>query len=220
MYEVKLEGDNKAVRTLLIKLANVTKSLDSIPKNGDNKDYKYVMESDVVMVIRTKLTENNLVMIPSVVESSNREVEIDGRKSSIIKVVMSFTFYDTETGASITTYSQGEGEDVLDKGIYKAITGSQKYALLKTFLIPTYDDPEAVAHVPVDINATGRTQETYKGNKQDKTISKKQANEIFYMVKGKQAELLSILSKYGYKTTYQIKESDAESIKADIKKIS
>lgn len=36
----------------------------------------------------------------------------------------------------------GEGMDTGDKAIYKAITGAQKYVLMKTFLIPTGDDPE------------------------------------------------------------------------------
>jgi hypothetical protein len=30
----------------------------------------------------------------------------------------------------------------VDKGVYKALTGSEKYFLMKAFLIPTGDDPE------------------------------------------------------------------------------
>jgi hypothetical protein len=36
----------------------------------------------------------------------------------------------------------GEGQDAGDKAVYKAMTGALKYCLLKTFLIPTGDDPE------------------------------------------------------------------------------
>ena len=37
----------------------------------------------------------------------------------------------------------GAGDDGADKGLYKAYTGAVKYFLMKTFLIPTGDDPEA-----------------------------------------------------------------------------
>ena len=40
-------------------------------------------------------------------------------------------------------YKYQAKEDAGDKGIYKAIAGAQKYALMKVFMIPTGDDPEA-----------------------------------------------------------------------------
>ena len=52
-------------------------------------------------------------------------------------------FLDGETGASIKKPWRGYGTDKEDKGGYKAMTGGEKYFLLKTFLIPTGDDPEA-----------------------------------------------------------------------------
>jgi hypothetical protein len=56
---------------------------------------------------------------------------------------MEFKFIDGETGEELVFHSEGEGQDAGDKGIYKAITGAQKYALMKAFMIPTGDDPEA-----------------------------------------------------------------------------
>ena len=37
----------------------------------------------------------------------------------------------------------GSGDDPADKGLYSAYTGAVKYFLMKAFLIPTGDDPEA-----------------------------------------------------------------------------
>jgi hypothetical protein len=58
-------------------------------------------------------------------------------------VKMTFTWYDTETGESLVVEWAGSGSDKGDKGLYKAMTGAEKYVLLKTFLVPTGDDPEA-----------------------------------------------------------------------------
>jgi hypothetical protein len=50
---------------------------------------------------------------------------------------------DAETGESITTAMEGEGQDPGDKAIYKAVSGTQKYVLLKFFMLASGDDPEA-----------------------------------------------------------------------------
>jgi len=55
---------------------------------------------------------------------------------------MQVTFVDTESGESFSCIFYGDGSDSNDKAIYKAITGAQKYALMKTFLVATGDDPE------------------------------------------------------------------------------
>ena len=51
-------------------------------------------------------------------------------------------FIDGDTGESYIAEGVGQGADSGDKGVYKAITGMMKYILLKTFLVPTGDDPE------------------------------------------------------------------------------
>lgn len=52
------------------------------------------------------------------------------------------TFIDAESGEQLSVVYVGDGSDAEDKGVYKAITGAQKYALMKTFLAVTDDDPE------------------------------------------------------------------------------
>ncbi len=58
-------------------------------------------------------------------------------------VTLSFTFCDGDTGATMQTIFKGEGIDVLDKGLPKALTAATKYFLQTTFLISTGDDPES-----------------------------------------------------------------------------
>lgn len=130
---------------LVSKLADVMKEVKYIEKKGFNKfhKYKYATEADVADKIREVLAEKNVLMVPNMKSHNTREhTTANGKTEYIVTVEMEFTFYDGETGEKISYTIFGEGQDAGDKGTYKAITGAQKYALLKVFLIPTGDDPE------------------------------------------------------------------------------
>lgn len=133
-------------KSLVKKLSEVMKQVKYIEKKGYNKfhGYKYATESDVAEKVREVLAEQNVMMIPNLVHHSMREhINAKGKTEYIVAVDMEFKFYDGDSGEEITFRMSGEGQDAGDKGIYKAITGAQKYALMKVFMIPTGDDPEA-----------------------------------------------------------------------------
>jgi hypothetical protein len=133
-------------KKLVQKLAEVMKEVKYIQKRGYNAfhKYKYATEADVAEKVREALAERSIVMIPSLTSHSTREhITSKGNREYITTVVMEFRFIDGETGETITFSMIGEGQDAGDKGPYKAMTGAQKYALMKTFMIPTGDDPEA-----------------------------------------------------------------------------
>lgn len=129
-----VEGSNKA--KLFQKVAKVMAKVERVPKKGYNSfhKYEYVMESDLVDHVRKFMVEEGLVLFPSL-----KEYEIKG---DIAVCQFEFTLCDTETGESITTIQPAEGQDKGDKKFYKAQTGALKYFLMKTFLIPSGDDPE------------------------------------------------------------------------------
>lgn len=121
------------------------KEVKYIQKRGKNAfhNYNYATEADVAEKVREILAEQNVMLFPSLVGQSIREVTTrKGHIEYIANVEMEFTFVDGDTGETFTIKMAGEGQDAGDKGIYKAITGAQKYALMKTFMIPTGDDPE------------------------------------------------------------------------------
>lgn len=126
------------------KLLNIMEAVKYIQKRGVNRHfgYTYATEADVAEAVREEMIKQKVVAIPSVMEDSIREIQ--GRKGTLFvaRAKIKFTFIDIETGKSIDFIMVGEGQDVGDKAIYKAITGCQKYALMKLFLIPTGDDPE------------------------------------------------------------------------------
>jgi len=129
---------------LMKKLVNIMKEVKHVPKRGYNEfhKYNYVTEADVVERVREELVKNNVLLIPSVEDYSVREIETRTGKAQIATVKISFSFIDADTGEGSFITMIGEGMDTGDKAIYKAITGAQKYVLMKTFLIPTGDDPE------------------------------------------------------------------------------
>lgn len=132
--------------TLIKKLSEVMKQVKYIEKKGFNKfhQYKYATESDVAEKVREVLAEQNVMMVPNLLQHSTREhVNAKGKTEYIITVDMEFTFYDGDNGENMAFRMSGEGQDAGDKAIYKAMTGAQKYALMKVFMIPTGDDPEA-----------------------------------------------------------------------------
>jgi len=119
--------------------------VERIPKNGYNDfhRYAYATEADVSDYIRKLLFEHNIFMLSSIEETINRDITTRSNKNeTIVRVKIKVTFLCGETGESLSFYTWGDGQDAGDKGIYKAITGAVKYALMKNFLIPTGDDPE------------------------------------------------------------------------------
>ena len=115
-----------------------------VQKDGKNEfhGYKYASEANLIAALRPALIDAGLVLIPSVTSVTQDEY-------GNTHVMMNFTLMDDE-GYTFTFSGAGSGNDrnkngVGDKGIYKAITGATKYALMKTFLLETGDDPEVVS---------------------------------------------------------------------------
>lgn len=131
--------------TLYAKLCRVMAAVDRVPKNGVNAfhGYKFATEADVSEAIRKQLAAENVTPL---ISSEIREVRASktpkGKDTYLTDVSVVVTFACGDTGASIQITGCGTGDDPSDKGTYKAITGAVKYALLKTFLVPTGDEPE------------------------------------------------------------------------------
>lgn len=135
---------------LIRKLAEVMAAVERVPKRGRNTfhGYDYATEADIVAVVRKELAERHVMLIPQV--NSHDRVELGPNKKGeprepLTILSMTFTFIDGDTGEGESRQWLGVGQDGGDKGVYKAMTGAAKYFLMKTFLMPTGDDPEEVA---------------------------------------------------------------------------
>jgi hypothetical protein len=171
-------------KMLIKKLAKVMQEVKYIEKKGHNKfhNYKYATESDVAEKVREVLAENNVMMIPNMKEHSVRTHETaKGKTEYIATVLIEFTFMDGDTGETFSFCMAGEGQDSGDKAYYKAITGAQKYALMKAFMIPTGDDPEQDSGVDERNNG-----DQDKPSDQPKTLSEAQIKRLFAIAKKQQ----------------------------------
>src|SRR6266404_4309112 len=146
------QGEETVVSTrlpVIIKLVQIMSELKQLPKRGYNEFHKYyfLQEEDLLAAVREKLAERCIMLMPSVTNIEHLQLsrtDSNGKeKASILTTVRTrYTFVDGESGDSYSCDWAGDGEDSLDKGIYKGYTGSEKSFLIKVFLIPTCKDPE------------------------------------------------------------------------------
>ena len=134
--------------SLAAKLALITGEMAHVPKMGENKaqNYKFVRESDVAEKVSALLAAQHIYLHQTVLSYSITEMykTSSGSIMRLSEVSMQFQFIDGDTGeVSPIANFPGHGADTGDKGIYKAMTGAEKYFLMKTFLVSTGDDPEA-----------------------------------------------------------------------------
>jgi hypothetical protein len=127
--------------SLVSKLAEVQASISNIAKDGYNdfQKYKYVMEANIVKACRMELARRHVMVFPAI-----QQVK---REGSLTTIFTEYTIIDGESDERLRFIWAGTGADKGDKGLYKAITGSQKYFLMKLFQMPTGDDAEAESPV-------------------------------------------------------------------------
>jgi hypothetical protein len=150
---------NEAPPNLIAKLAEIAGLMAHIPKEGFNQaqKYKFVRESDVAEKASALLAERGIFLHQTVVTSSREPLYTTGSGSQmwLTHVEMAFQFIDASGEVSPVAVFHGDGADTGDKGIYKAMTGAEKYFLMKTFLVSTGDDPEGDEKVDKEAAAAG-----------------------------------------------------------------
>lgn len=131
------------MKNLMQAWLRVMQDTSHVEKKGRNEfhKYDYATEGDAIEHVRPVLLKHGIVVIPSVVfvspidEQGNTTVEVD------------YLLCHAESGESYTVKAAGCGNDknskgIGDKGLYKALTGANKYFILKSLMLATGDDPE------------------------------------------------------------------------------
>jgi hypothetical protein len=138
-------GPASKPKSLAAKLAEIILTVSHVEKRGTNDfhKYDYATESDVLEAVRRGLAERSVVIVPRCMGVSILERPRENKASMFVTTAdMILTLVDGESGEVMECPWKGSGEDSGDKGLYKALTGGNKYFLLKLFMIPTGDDPE------------------------------------------------------------------------------
>lgn len=138
------------------RMAAITQEITTVAKNlnvGIGKSqYKAVGEADVLSAVKPIEMKHGVYSFPlsrNVVDSGIIEnVKDNGyvSKSQFLRVATTYRFVnldDPDDFIDMTTF--GDGVDTQDKAPGKAMTYSDKYALLKAYKIITGDDPDQYA---------------------------------------------------------------------------
>ena len=140
------------------KLIEVRKVAPYLQKENQSTQYKYVSSSQVLLTLKAKMDELQLLLIPKITGHNviTETVEyVDGYQGKerpkktttyFTELEMEFTWVNAENPEeTITCPWYGQGVDIAgEKGVGKALTYAEKYFMLKFFNIATNkDDPDA-----------------------------------------------------------------------------
>lgn len=136
-----------ANKNIYQKILEVMKSIEYLNKDDAVKygqtSYRAMSEEKVTMTVRKELIKQGLVVFPI-----KQTVEKDG---NITTTNTEYMMVNTDNPEEfIILASSGQGADTQDKGVGKAMTYSFKYMLLRTFAIPTGEDPDKIASAQID----------------------------------------------------------------------
>lgn len=133
-------------KNLFQKISQVMQDVEYLSKDSKisfgTTNYKAISEEKVTSTLRESLIKNGLVIIP--IEQTA------GRNGNVSTVNTKYKIIDIDTGQFEILASSGEGADTQDKGVGKAMTYAYKYMLLRTFAIPTGEDPDKVSSSELD----------------------------------------------------------------------
>lgn len=132
------------------KIAAVMQDVQYLAKDDNvsfgQTNYKALSEEKVTVIMRHAMLKHKLVVFP--VEQSAT------RTGNITHVDVKYRIVNIEGPADyIEVVSCGDGADTQDKGSGKAMTYAFKYMWLRTFAIPTGEDPDKISSAQLDEEA-------------------------------------------------------------------
>jgi len=140
--EVKMSHE----QAISVYINRVMTDVGYVQKKDENKfqKYKYAGEGALLAALRPAMVRHGLVLFPSVENVS----PIDEYGNTTVTIEYTLTHAPTGAVWPKPLKAVGVGNDrnskggVGDKGVYKAITGTNKYMLFKLFQLETGDDAE------------------------------------------------------------------------------
>jgi len=181
-----LELAKKSVSlTLAQKILKIGKAAGVVKKKGkfgsEMGGSSYLRIEDAVVAVGKLMADEGLILTPTLAKRPDGtyyfEYQPHQPKGYISSVVMDWTLEDVETKESRTYSIPGAGYDGTDKGVYKAETGSRKYAIINIFNLPVGNDVEA-NNAAVERELAKAAQQDIAGKKIAQAAAKGQQSAI------------------------------------------
>ena len=191
------------------KINAVMKEIEYLTKDDKvefgNTKYKAISEEKVTTAVRNELVKQGVVIIPIEQQSEIKElIRTDKSVNMLTSVHVKYRIQNIEDPADyIEVESNGTGVDTQDKGVGKAMTYAYKYMLLRTFAIPTGEDPDKISSAETDDKIAREADNTI--------ISETKANALESSITNNNVpdeKVMEILNKFGYTNTREIKLKD------------
>lgn len=206
------------------RMSAITSDLQTVAKNltvdtGKGKGYKAVSERDIIDAVKPLEAKHGVYSYPmnrEILQAEMLESETQyGTKTSFfsrIKTTYRFVNVDKpEEYIDMVTFA--EGVDSQDKGSGKAMTYSDKYALMKAYKISTGDDP--------DQSASEETRYTKPGASHSPTLaSDADRKHIIETCKAMDLDYRAILSRVGWNEGDRLTQEQAMRVTVLLKQIS
>lgn len=126
------------------KLLSIQQKINGLGKDKSTYNYKYVTGDKLLGEIKPMMNNLGLLLKQEVLSIENTRQDYStakGNKSEILsKVMMKFTWIDTETGEKDENLFGANGQNDWEKGLGSALTYAERYFLLKYFHIATDED--------------------------------------------------------------------------------
>lgn len=197
-------------------MANIYQKINEVMKNIEylTKDdkvefgttkYKAISEEKVTTAVREQLVKQGIVIIPVKQESENKElIRTEKSVNMLTSVHVKYRIQNIDdVNDYIEVESNGTGVDTQDKGVGKAMTYAYKYMLLRTFAIPTGEDPDKISSAETD-----KKVETEVNNAKINKTKLNALNSSIENHKIPDVEVEKVLNKYKYSSTSEIQNKD------------
>lgn len=202
------------------KINAVMKEIEYITKDDKvefgNTKYKAISEEKVTTTVRNELVKQGIVIIPVEQQSENKElIRTDKSVNMLTSVHVKYRIQNIEdVNDYIEVESNGTGVDTQDKGVGKAMTYAYKYMLLRTFAIPTGEDPDKISSAETDEKMAIEADNTVISEQKAKALESSIANNNL-----SDEKVTEILNKFGYTNTREIKLKDYMGVITEFQKI-
>ena len=202
------------------KINEVMKNIEYLTKDDEvefgTTKYKAISEEKVTTAVREQLVKQGIVIIPIKQESENKElIRTEKSVNMLTSVHVKYRIQNIDdVNDFIEVESNGTGVDTQDKGVGKAMTYAYKYMLLRTFAIPTGEDPDKISSAETDKKVEKEVNNT--------KINKTKLNALNSSIENHKIpdiEVEKVLNKYKYSSISEIQNKDYMNIIQEFQKL-